>query len=54
MSATHIASPSSGATPNSGSIMSHFIEWVPRRSMISSKSNMRLPPLAARHPAVAP
>ena len=40
MSATHIAIPSSGATPQAACIMSHFSAWVLRRSIGSSKSNM--------------
>ena len=38
MSATHMAIPSSAFTPKVASIMSHFEQWVPRRSMMRSKS----------------
>jgi len=46
MSATHMDSPVSGDTPYSLSIMSHFAEWVPRRSMISSKFMGSFPPVS--------
>jgi hypothetical protein len=37
ISATHIARPRSAGTPYRRSIMSHLTEWVPNRSIRSSK-----------------
>src|SRR3569623_1033023 len=40
MSATHIGIATGAVIPDSLAILSHFAEWVPRRSMARSKSNM--------------
>src|SRR6202035_460424 len=42
MSATHIAIASGDSMPERRAILSHFEACVPRRSMMRSKSNMRL------------
>jgi hypothetical protein len=40
MSATHIGIASPASMPESFAMLSHFDEWVLRRSMTRSKSNM--------------
>ena len=40
-----MAMPSEAGTPNNGSIMSHFSEWVPKRLTGASKSIFMLFPV---------